>query len=98
VDIGVLEEDYSSELACFFPTFAIPKKKGTIKAVTDFRKLRLLLKRRISSVSYSKDWGHDPFNGRCLDKLLILSNSRLKDHILKLEMLLASLLTNGSLV
>jgi hypothetical protein len=60
VDIGVLEEDYSSELAS--PSFAIPKKNGTIRVVTDFRKPNLLLKSRVSSVSYSKDWGHDPFH------------------------------------
>jgi hypothetical protein len=36
VDIGVLEEDYSSELAS--PSLAIPKKIGTIRVVTDFRK------------------------------------------------------------
>jgi hypothetical protein len=53
MDIGVLEEDYSSEWAS--PSFAIPKKNGTIRVVTDFRK---------SPISYSKDWGHDPFNGR----------------------------------
>jgi hypothetical protein len=46
VDIGVLEEDYSSEWASVFPSFAIPKKNGTIRAVTDFRNLNLLLKRR----------------------------------------------------
>jgi hypothetical protein len=47
VDIGVLEEDYSSELASCIPSFAIPKKNGssTIRVVTDFRKLNLLLKR-----------------------------------------------------
>jgi hypothetical protein len=47
VDIGVLEEDYSSEWAS--PSFAIPKKNGriTIRIVTDFRKLNLLLKRRM---------------------------------------------------
>jgi hypothetical protein len=47
VDIGVLEEDYSSEWA--FPSFAIPKQNGssTIRVVTDFRKLNLLLKHRI---------------------------------------------------
>jgi hypothetical protein len=28
VDIGVLEEDYSSEWASSFPSFAIPKKNG----------------------------------------------------------------------
>jgi hypothetical protein len=28
VDIGVLEEDYSSEWASVFPSFAIPKKNG----------------------------------------------------------------------
>jgi hypothetical protein len=38
VDIGVLEEDYSSEWASMFPSFAIPKKNGTIRVVTDFRK------------------------------------------------------------
>jgi hypothetical protein len=44
VDIGVLEEDYSSKWAS--PSFAIPKKNGesTIRVVTDFRKLHLLLK------------------------------------------------------
>jgi hypothetical protein len=31
VDIGVLEEDYSSEWASVFPSFAIPKKNGTMK-------------------------------------------------------------------
>jgi Reverse transcriptase (RNA-dependent DNA polymerase) len=39
VDIGVLEEDYSSEWA--FPTFAIAKKNGTIRVVSDFRKVFL---------------------------------------------------------
>jgi hypothetical protein len=42
VDIEVLEEDYSSEWAS--PSFTIPKKNGTIRVVTDFRKLNLLLK------------------------------------------------------
>jgi hypothetical protein len=60
VDIGVLEEDYSSEWASCCPTFEIPKKTGTIRIVTDFRKLNLLLKHIISHFSYSKDWGHDP--------------------------------------
>jgi hypothetical protein len=64
VDIGVLEEDYSSEWASVLPSFAIPKKNGTIRIITDFRKLNLLLKRRMSPISYSKDWGHDLFNGR----------------------------------
>jgi hypothetical protein len=54
VDIGVLEEDYSSEWVS--PSYAIPKKTGTIIVVTDFRKLNLLLKDRMSPVSYSKDW------------------------------------------
>jgi hypothetical protein len=36
VDIGVLEEDYTSEWAS--PTFAIIKKNGTIRLVSDFRK------------------------------------------------------------
>ena len=43
VDIGVLEEDYSSEWAS--PTFAIPKNNGTIRVVSDFRKFNSLLKR-----------------------------------------------------
>jgi hypothetical protein len=43
VDIGVLEEEqgYSSEWVS--PTFAIPKKNGTIRFVTDFRKNRTQL-------------------------------------------------------
>jgi hypothetical protein len=32
VDIGVLEEDYSSEWAS--PSFEIPKKNGTVRVVT----------------------------------------------------------------
>jgi hypothetical protein len=58
VDIGVLEEDYSSEWASISPSFDIPKKNGasTIRVVTDFRKLNLLLKRIISPISCSKDW------------------------------------------
>jgi hypothetical protein len=36
VDIGVLEEDYSSEWSS--PSFEIPKKNGTIGDVTDLRK------------------------------------------------------------
>jgi hypothetical protein len=55
VDIGVLEEDYSSELVSLFPSLAIPKKNRTIRDVTDFRKLNLLLNRRISPIFYSKD-------------------------------------------
>jgi hypothetical protein len=166
VDIGVLEEDpdYSSEWAS--PSFAIPKTTGTIRLVTDWRKLNLLLKRRVSPISYSKDWvrWHDPFNGRfffasaldlnmvyyyskldtdaqklCtivfpwqmgkykykrfpmgikiapdvfqnvmsklvqdmeyvktyLDDLLIRTNSSFKEHVLKLEMVLARLSTAG---
>jgi hypothetical protein len=54
VDIAVLEEDYSSEWSS--PSFAIPKKNGTIRVVIDFKKLNLLLKRRMSPISYSKDW------------------------------------------
>jgi hypothetical protein len=42
VDIGVLEEDYSYEWSS--PSYAIPKKNGTIRVATDFRKLNLLLK------------------------------------------------------
>jgi hypothetical protein len=54
VDIGVLEEDYSSEWASL--SFVIPKENGTIRFVTDIRKLNLLLKRRMSPIPYSKDW------------------------------------------
>jgi hypothetical protein len=58
VDIGVLEEDYSSEWASLFPSFAIPTKKReeTIRVIIDCRKLNLLLKHRMSPISYSKDW------------------------------------------
>jgi hypothetical protein len=58
VYIGVLEEDYSSEWASCIPSFGIPKKNesSTIRVVTDFRKLHLLLKLRMSPISYSKDW------------------------------------------
>jgi hypothetical protein len=43
MDIGVLEEDYSSEWAS--PSLAIPKKKEELKiiVVTDFRKNRTQL-------------------------------------------------------
>jgi hypothetical protein len=56
VDIGVLEEDYSSGWATRIPSLAIPKKNGTIRVVTDFRNLNLLLKHTTSSISYFKDW------------------------------------------
>jgi hypothetical protein len=58
VDIGVLEEDYSSEWASITPSFEIPKKNGASTTTindTDFRKLNLLLKHRMSPISYSKD-------------------------------------------
>jgi hypothetical protein len=47
VDIGVLEEDYSSEWASRVSSFAIPNKNGrtSMRVVTDLRKLNLLLKR-----------------------------------------------------
>jgi hypothetical protein len=64
VDIGVLEEDYSSEWASSPPSFATYKKNRTLRVVTDFRKLNLLLKHRMPPISYPNDWGHDPFNGR----------------------------------
>jgi hypothetical protein len=53
VYIGVLEEDYSCEWA--LPSFAIPKKNGTMSLVKDFRKLNVLLKHGMSPISYSKD-------------------------------------------
>jgi hypothetical protein len=62
VDIGVLEEDYSCEW--YSQSFTFPNKNGTIRVVTDFRKLNLFLKRKLSPIFYSKDWGYDPFNGR----------------------------------
>jgi hypothetical protein len=37
-NIGILEEDYSSEWASTFSSFSILKKNGTIRVVTDFRK------------------------------------------------------------
>jgi hypothetical protein len=55
MDIGVLEEDYSSEWASSSPSFAIPKKNGTIRVVTNLRKLKLLLKHKMPPISYSKD-------------------------------------------
>jgi hypothetical protein len=60
VDIGVLQEDYSSKWVS--PTSAIPKKNGIIRVITDFRELNLLLKHQMPPVSHSKDWGHDPLN------------------------------------
>jgi hypothetical protein len=44
VDIEVLEEDYASEWES--PTFVISKMNGTIRVVSDFRKLNSLLKHR----------------------------------------------------
>jgi hypothetical protein len=44
VDIGNLEEDYSPERDSIYLTFEILKKNGIIRVVTDFRKLKLLLK------------------------------------------------------
>jgi hypothetical protein len=52
VDIGVLEEDYSSEWAPLVPTFAIPKKNGTIRVVTDFRKNRTQLIVKMYSITH----------------------------------------------
>jgi hypothetical protein len=54
VDIGVLGEDYSSKWSS--TSFAIPKKNGTMRVFTDFKKLNALLKRRVSPISYSKGW------------------------------------------
>jgi hypothetical protein len=56
VDIGVLEEEYSSEWASIFPSFVFPKKNGTIRVVNDFRKNRTQLIVETSTISYSKDW------------------------------------------
>jgi hypothetical protein len=54
LDVQVYEENYSSERSS--QSFGIPKKNETIRFVTDFRKLNLLLKCRVSPISYSKDW------------------------------------------
>jgi hypothetical protein len=66
VDIGVLEVDYSSEWDSIFPSFAIPKKNGTIELslISYYVKIISLLKHKWSPISYSKDWGHDSFNER----------------------------------
>jgi hypothetical protein len=56
VDIGVLEEDYPSEWASTFPSFAIHKKIRTIRVFEYFRKLNILLIPKTSRISYSKDW------------------------------------------
>jgi hypothetical protein len=84
VDIGVLEEDYSSEWASYFPSFGIPKKKRT-KSVVTFK---------MSCLSLSKIWNilRPAFY---LDDLLILTNSSFKYHLLQLEMVLARLSTAG---
>jgi hypothetical protein len=43
VDIGVLEEVYSYEWVSPSPSFAIPKKNGTIRFVIDLSKLKLIV-------------------------------------------------------
>jgi hypothetical protein len=84
VDIGVLEEDYFSERSTLSPSFAIPKKNGaaTIRVVTDFSNFNLLLKHRMSPLSYSKDWVmlYDPFNGRVYLCFSIEPKYRLLSH------------------
>jgi hypothetical protein len=62
LDIKVFKENDSSERSS--QSFEIPKKNAAIRVVIDFRELNFLLKRTMSPISYSKDWGHDPFNGR----------------------------------
>jgi hypothetical protein len=52
VDIGVLEEDYSSEWASLI--FETPKKIGTIRIVNNFRNLSLLMKHSVLPIYYSK--------------------------------------------
>jgi hypothetical protein len=48
------------------PIICNPKRNGTIRVVTDFRKNSTQLIVETSPISYSKDWEiwHDPFNGR----------------------------------
>jgi hypothetical protein len=50
---AVIKEGFSSE--CASPIFTIPKKNRTTRIVTDVRKLDLLLKRKMSLISYNKD-------------------------------------------
>jgi hypothetical protein len=64
VEIGILEEEESSEWDLLFQSLATPKKNGTIRFVAEFKKLNLLLKRRMSPFSYYKYWRHHPFDGR----------------------------------
>jgi hypothetical protein len=45
------------------PTVSIPKKNGTVRVITNYRKINLLLKHSVSTISFSKDKEHDPFNG-----------------------------------
>jgi hypothetical protein len=52
MDIGVLEEGYIYELAS--PTLTNAKKNGTIRVITDFRELNLLLKHQMSPFSIPK--------------------------------------------
>jgi hypothetical protein len=58
MEVVVPEEDCSREWASL--SFAIPKENGasTIKVLTNFMKLNLLLKHRISPIFYSNDWGN----------------------------------------
>jgi hypothetical protein len=55
VDIGVLEEDHSSEGYSKFPKTAIVYNNETVRIVTNFRKLNLFFE--TSPISYSKDRG-----------------------------------------
>jgi hypothetical protein len=59
MNIGVFEEDYSSECGSISPKFAIPKKNGavTIRVVTDVRNdsTQLIVETYKSPTSYSKD-------------------------------------------
>jgi hypothetical protein len=52
VDIGVLEEDYTSEWAS--PSFAISKKNGTIRVVSDFRKVFSIPYLNITNFRYQR--------------------------------------------
>jgi hypothetical protein len=47
VDVGVIKEYFSSEWASCSSTFAISKKNGTIRVITNFKKLNLLLKHHL---------------------------------------------------
>jgi hypothetical protein len=65
MDIGVLEEDYSSAWTSLFQKIAIRKKNGTIRVVTDFRlqETRLIFETLYFIHFLFQILAHDSFNG-----------------------------------